>query len=235
MGSVVGQLRTELVKSGITLAIQIIGRSIVLVIIITSIVEGVGCKRDCVMRMDQGSTVVIDSVVVKTQSVGFLLDVLSHPEDKSQQLCTPGEIKFYMPFYQMLQLFAPDFGLSQKMTSKSYLRSAGTAVYAPSEAHMQNKMTFASDIWVLTVIVVEMLTGIHPYAGKLMNDTIENIKKGKMVFPLPDYIQEELKDMLMNMLNMDADKHPTAKELLYSELMQFQAQIDKANEKKDNK
>ncbi|KAA6373523.1 MAG: hypothetical protein EZS28_030950 [Streblomastix strix] len=128
-----------------------------------------------------------------------------------------------------------DFGLSQKIASKSYLKSAGTVVYAPSQAHMQNKMTFASDIWVLAVIIIEMLTGVHPYAGRTQLETIENIKKGKMVVPLPDYIQGELKEMLMNMLNMDADKRPTANELLETELMQFQSQIDKANENKEQK
>ncbi|KAA6355993.1 MAG: hypothetical protein EZS28_048480 [Streblomastix strix] len=55
-----------------------------------------------------------------------------------------------------------------------------------------------------------------------------------MVVPLPDYIQGELKEMLLNMLNLDADKRPTAKELLDTELMQFQAQIDKANEIKES-
>ncbi|KAA6386885.1 MAG: putative protein serine/threonine kinase, partial [Streblomastix strix] len=172
------------------------------------------------------------------------------------------KMKCYMPFYQMLSSLAhlhslgivhrdlkpenvfldengntktADFGLSQKMASKSYLRSAGTAVYAPSEAHMQNKMIFASDIWVLAVIIIEMLTGVHPYAGRTQLETIENIKKGKMVVPLPDYIQGELKEMLLNMLNLDADKRPTANELLDTELMQFQAQIDKANENKEQK
>ncbi|KAA6390273.1 MAG: putative cAMP-dependent protein kinase type 3, partial [Streblomastix strix] len=130
------------------------------------------------------------------------------------------KIKCYMPFYQMLSSLAhlhslgivhrdlkpenvfldengntktADFGLSQKMASKSYLKSAGTSVYAPSEAHEQNKMIFASDIWVLAVIIIEMLTGVHPYAGRTQLETIENIKKGKMVVPLPDYIQGELK------------------------------------------
>ncbi|KAA6366852.1 MAG: hypothetical protein EZS28_037621, partial [Streblomastix strix] len=90
------------------------------------------------------------------------------------------KMKCYMPFYQMLSSLVhihslgivhndlkPEnvlldengntktavFGLSQKMASKSYLRSAGTVVYAPSEAHTQNKMIFASDIWVLALIV----------------------------------------------------------------------------------
>ncbi|KAA6373030.1 MAG: putative CAMK family protein kinase [Streblomastix strix] len=172
------------------------------------------------------------------------------------------KMKCYLPFYQMLSSLAhlhslgivhrdlkpenvfldengntktADFGLSQKIASKSYLKSAGTAVYAPSEAHEQNKMIFASDIWVLAVIVIEMLTGVHPYAGRTQLETIENIKKGKMVIPLPDYIQGELKEMLLNMLNLDAVKRPTAKELLDTELMQFQAQIDKQNDNKEQK
>ncbi|KAA6395823.1 MAG: putative nek protein kinase, partial [Streblomastix strix] len=172
------------------------------------------------------------------------------------------KMKCYMPFYQMLSSLAhlhslgivhrdlkpenvfldengntktEDFVLSQKMASKSYLKSAGTSVYAPSEAHMQNKMIFASDIWVLAVIVIEMLTGVHPYAGRTQLETIENIKKGKMVVPLPDYIQGELKEMLLNMLNLDAVKRPTANELLDTELMQFQEQIYKTNQIKEQK
>ncbi|KAA6369602.1 MAG: putative G2-specific protein kinase NimA [Streblomastix strix] len=167
------------------------------------------------------------------------------------------KMKCYMPFYQMLSSLAhlhslgivhrdlkpenvfldengntktADFGLASTMISKSYLKSAGTAVYAPSEAHMQNKMIFASDIWVLAVIIIEMLTGVHPYAGRTQLETIENIKKGKMVVPLPDYINGELKEMLMNMLYLDADKRPTAKELLDTQLMFFQDQIDKYKE-----
>ncbi|KAA6365426.1 MAG: hypothetical protein EZS28_039048 [Streblomastix strix] len=54
-----------------------------------------------------------------------------------------------------------------------------------------------------------------------------------MVVPLPDYINGELKEMLMNMLNLDADKRPTAKELLETELMLFQDQIDKYKEIND--
>ncbi|KAA6360415.1 MAG: putative CAMK family protein kinase [Streblomastix strix] len=103
-----------------------------------------------------------------------------------------------------------DFGLAQKMASKSYLKSAGTEVYAPSEAHTQGKMIFSSDIWVLAVIVIEMLTGKHPFAGSSQNETIENIKKGKMVVPIPEYVQGELRDILVKMLNIDDQRCPIA-------------------------
>ncbi|KAA6385528.1 MAG: putative Serine/threonine-protein kinase Nek3 [Streblomastix strix] len=127
-----------------------------------------------------------------------------------------------------------DYGLAQKMISKSYLKSAGTEVYAAPEAHTQNKMVFASDIWVLAVIVIEMLTGVHPFAGRNQFETIENIKNGKMV-PLPDYIQGELKIMIIKMLNIEADKRPTAQQLLDTDLMQQQAEIERLNEIKEEK
>ncbi|KAA6366844.1 MAG: hypothetical protein EZS28_037628, partial [Streblomastix strix] len=46
MDYVVGQLETELVNSGIAMAIQSIGRGIMVVIILTFNAEGVGCKND---------------------------------------------------------------------------------------------------------------------------------------------------------------------------------------------
>ncbi|KAA6377991.1 MAG: hypothetical protein EZS28_026485 [Streblomastix strix] len=76
-----------------------------------------------------------------------------------------------------------------------------------------------------------MLTGVHPYAGRTVNDTIENIKKGKMVAPLPDYIKGELKEMLLAMLDQDMDKRPTAKELLDSDIMLQQANLEKQDGK----
>ncbi|KAA6342534.1 MAG: putative CBN-RSKN-1 protein [Streblomastix strix] len=94
-----------------------------------------------------------------------------------------------------------DYGIAQKMINKQTLKQARTEVYAAPEVHSQNKMIFASNIWTLAVIIIEMLTGVHPFAGRNQYETVENITKGKMI-SLPQFIQGELKDMLMNMLNM---------------------------------
>ncbi|KAA6362408.1 MAG: hypothetical protein EZS28_042065, partial [Streblomastix strix] len=64
--------------------------------------------------------------------------------------------------------------------------------------------------------------------SRFLNDKL------KMIIPLPDYIQGEFKDMLKNMLNVDEDKRPTAKELLDTELMQFQAEIGNNSELQTN-
>ncbi|KAA6313922.1 MAG: hypothetical protein EZS28_055669, partial [Streblomastix strix] len=78
-------------------------------------------------------------------------------------------------------------------------------------------MTGASDIWALGVIVVELLTGFHPYIGRTLDETVANIKNGKYK-PLPDYIQGEFKTMIIKMMNVDSLKRPTADELFNSKL-----------------
>ncbi|KAA6358498.1 MAG: putative Serine/threonine-protein kinase Nek3, partial [Streblomastix strix] len=94
-----------------------------------------------------------------------------------------------------------DYGLAQKLQDKTYLRAAGTRIYAPPEAHRQNKMTTASDIYSVGVIALEMLTARHPFEGKTIDETINNIVKGKM-WPLPDYINKDFQQMIMDMLDL---------------------------------
>ncbi|KAA6389320.1 MAG: hypothetical protein EZS28_015151 [Streblomastix strix] len=77
--SVVGQLGTELVRSGIALAARSIGRNSVTAIFHTFTDEEVGSKKERVVGMDSGSTVEIDLVVVKTQSNEFLASWFKSP------------------------------------------------------------------------------------------------------------------------------------------------------------
>ncbi|KAA6403504.1 MAG: hypothetical protein EZS28_000969 [Streblomastix strix] len=81
MDSMVGQLGVELVKSGIALAIQSIGRSFAIVIIHLPIVEGVDYKRDLVVRMDSGSIAVINLTVIKALPAGFLASGFQQDHD----------------------------------------------------------------------------------------------------------------------------------------------------------
>ncbi|KAA6355741.1 MAG: putative NEK/NEK2 protein kinase, partial [Streblomastix strix] len=124
-----------------------------------------------------------------------------------------------------------DFGLAEKIASQSYIKTAGTKNYAPAEAHNFDKMTEKSDIWALAVIIIECLTGVHPYEGKTMDATISNIKTNKFA-PLPEYIQGELRIMLLSMLNDDHIQRPSAVQLLDSELMQLLSRIEGSKEKR---
>ncbi|KAA6390277.1 MAG: putative NEK/NEK2 protein kinase, partial [Streblomastix strix] len=122
-----------------------------------------------------------------------------------------------------------DFGLALKMASFSQVYAAGTQCYQPPEALTQNKMAEASDIWALGVIVVEMFTGVHPFQGRTLDETVQNIKNGRFK-PIPEYIQGELKEMIIKMMEVDSLKRPTADELLNSNTMQLLSQIENEND-----
>ncbi|KAA6398684.1 MAG: hypothetical protein EZS28_005786 [Streblomastix strix] len=134
--------------------------------------------------------------------------------------------------YLVLNVVA-DFGLAQKTATKSYLRAAGTKNYAPYEAYTQNRMMTESDVWSIGVIIIEVITGEHPFEGQSQEETINNIKTGKFK-PLPNYIQQEMKLILEKMINLDYTKRPTVKELLESETMQLVGMIEKSKEQKES-
>ncbi|KAA6384417.1 MAG: putative NEK/NEK2 protein kinase, partial [Streblomastix strix] len=123
-----------------------------------------------------------------------------------------------------------DFGLALMIQSRSEVNAAGTQNYQPPEAIDFNQMTEASDIWALGVIVVEMITGVHPFQGRTQDETVQNIKYGRFN-ALPDYVKGELKEILISMISSDPVKRPSAEELLDSDLMQLLAKIEKKEEK----
>ncbi|KAA6363175.1 MAG: putative Aurora kinase [Streblomastix strix] len=84
-----------------------------------------------------------------------------------------------------------DFGLAVMMkASEYYIPPAGTKIYVPPEAYSLNRMTEASDVWAFGVIIVELITGVHPFEGRTQDETIANIREGRKK-PLPDEIQVE--------------------------------------------
>ncbi|KAA6357314.1 MAG: hypothetical protein EZS28_047159, partial [Streblomastix strix] len=87
------------------------------------------------------------------------------------------------------------------------------------------RFCYESDIWSLGVILVECLTGIRPYEGHTPEETINNIKNGSMD-PLPDEIKGEIGDMILGMLNVEPTKRPSASDLLKTDLMLHQVEIE---------
>ncbi|KAA6376568.1 MAG: hypothetical protein EZS28_027906 [Streblomastix strix] len=116
------------------------------------------------------------------------------------------------------------------MASKSYLHAAGTQNYSAPETD-ENKMTAESDVWSIGVIIIEVITGIHPFQGLTQNQTLSNIANGKYK-AFPDYIQGELRMMIESMISKDYKKRPTVKSLLETETMQLVGMIEKSKEQK---
>ncbi|KAA6363516.1 MAG: putative protein kinase,serine/threonine-protein kinase, partial [Streblomastix strix] len=119
-----------------------------------------------------------------------------------------------------------NFGPSFKSEGKLNIPSTETQIYQSPESH-----TSKINIWTLGVIMLELITGVHPFSGKKNEDTIQNIIAGKMS-PLPSYIRGDLKEMIFWMLNQDPNKRPSAEQVLEIDIMQVIAKIEKDNEQK---
>ncbi|KAA6381210.1 MAG: hypothetical protein EZS28_023263, partial [Streblomastix strix] len=102
----------------------------------------------------------------------------------------------------------------------SYIPPAGTKNYAPPESYNANKMMKSSDIFAVGDILIELITGVHPFEGKTQEETIANIKAGKYK-EIPAYVHGELREMLISMLNLDASRRPTVDILLQSDIMEL--------------
>ena len=73
-----------------------------------------------------------------------------------------------------------DFGISRLLENRSGSDTApshqvGTIAYAPPESYT-GKISLAWDLWSLGVVIVEILTGKHPFAGKTMEELMDRVK-----------------------------------------------------------
>ncbi|KAA6395388.1 MAG: hypothetical protein EZS28_009090 [Streblomastix strix] len=93
-------------------------------------------------------------------------------------------------------------------------------------------MTSESDVWSIGVIIIEVITGEHPFEGITQNETLSNISSGKYK-PFPDYINGELKIMLETMIGKIPSQRPSVQSLLESNIMQLVSVIEKSNEQKE--
>ncbi|KAA6402974.1 MAG: putative CAMK family protein kinase [Streblomastix strix] len=112
-----------------------------------------------------------------------------------------------------------DFGLSKVLDEKDYGSTVGTRYYRAPEVFMQGKMYFSSDVYAVGIVITECLTGKHPLIGSNDQETISNIKQGRAT-KLPEWIPNELKDLLLRMMNTDKDKRPTVQEIIQNEVIQ---------------
>ncbi|KAA6380543.1 MAG: putative Aurora kinase [Streblomastix strix] len=97
-----------------------------------------------------------------------------------------------------------------------YTKVEGSKIYMAPEVLSLKKIDSTSDIFSLSVIIAELLIGHHPFIGKNDKDTIEKIQKSQFEL-LPDWIDSELKEILLQMIDIDSDKRPTTSTILQTE------------------
>jgi mitogen-activated protein kinase kinase kinase len=120
-----------------------------------------------------------------------------------------------------------DFGISKKVEAGLLNSSAahhrpslqGSVFWMAPEVVKQTSYTLKADIWSLGCLVVEMLTGSHPYPDCSQLQAIFKIGTGGSAPQIPEKCTSEAKTFLSQTFELDHNKRPTAEELLTSPFM----------------
>lgn len=114
-----------------------------------------------------------------------------------------------------------DFGFTREAITKNTLETiCGTTVYmAPELTERKNYNGFKIDIWALGIILYTMICGTMPF-----DEDDETKTKWKIVNEMPDFnnelLTEDSKDLLIRLLNKNAEERPTARDILQHNFLQ---------------
>ncbi|KAL2019533.1 hypothetical protein VTK56DRAFT_9567 [Thermocarpiscus australiensis] len=119
-----------------------------------------------------------------------------------------------------------DFGISKKLEATNILNGANNNKHRPSlqgsvfwmapEVVKQTSYTRKADIWSLGCLVVEMMTGTHPFPDCTQLQAIFKIGGAKATPTIPDHASDEAKQFLAQTFEIDHNKRPSADELMLS-------------------
>lgn len=119
-----------------------------------------------------------------------------------------------------------DFGISKKLEASNILSGAHNNKHRPSlqgsvfwmapEVVKQTSHTRKADIWSLGCLVVEMMTGQHPYPDCTQLQAIFKIGGGRAAPTIPEHASEEAKEFLARTFEIDHERRPGADELMLS-------------------
>ncbi|CAK7272417.1 ATP binding [Sporothrix epigloea] len=119
-----------------------------------------------------------------------------------------------------------DFGISKKLEATNILNGAnnnknrpsmqGSVFWMAPEVVKRTSYTRKADIWSLGCLVVEMMTGTHPFPDCTQLQAIFKIGGSKAAPNIPEDASKEAKVFLSQTFEIDHDKRPSADELLAS-------------------
>lgn len=123
-----------------------------------------------------------------------------------------------------------DFGISKKLEATNILNGANNNKHRPSlqgsvfwmapEVVKQTSYTRKADIWSLGCLVVEMMTGTHPFPDCTQLQAIFKIGGSKAAPTIPEHASEEGKLFLSQTFEIDHNKRPSADDLLESPFLE---------------
>ncbi|KAH6693989.1 kinase-like domain-containing protein [Plectosphaerella plurivora] len=119
-----------------------------------------------------------------------------------------------------------DFGISKKLEATNILSGANNNKHRPSlqgsvfwmapEVVKQTSYTRKADIWSLGCLVVEMMTGTHPFPDCTQLQAIFKIGGAKAAPTIPEHASPEAKTFLAQTFELDHNSRPSADELMLS-------------------
>lgn len=119
-----------------------------------------------------------------------------------------------------------DFGISKKLEATNILNGAnnnknrpslqGSVFWMAPEVVKQTSYTRKADIWSLGCLVVEMMTGTHPFPDCSQLQAIFKIGGGKAAPTIPDNASPEAIKFLTQTFEIDHNLRPSADELMLS-------------------
>jgi mitogen-activated protein kinase kinase kinase len=115
-----------------------------------------------------------------------------------------------------------DFGISKRVEASTLLTKGaanrpslqGSVFWMAPEVVKQTSYTRKADIWSLGCLIVEMLTGNHPYPDLTQLQAIFKIGSSSASPTVPDEVSAEGKAFLAKTFDIDHTKRPNADELL---------------------
>ncbi|KAI1500574.1 kinase-like domain-containing protein [Biscogniauxia marginata] len=119
-----------------------------------------------------------------------------------------------------------DFGISKKLEASNILSGANNNKHRPSlqgsvfwmapEVVKQTSYTRKADIWSLGCLVVEMMTGTHPFPDCSQLQAIFKIGGGKAAPTIPESASPEAVEFLSKTFEIDHNLRPSADDLMLS-------------------
>ena len=113
-----------------------------------------------------------------------------------------------------------DFGISKRTDdidmAGAYTAMQGTVFWMAPEVVKQTSYTRKADIWSLGCLVVEMMTGTHPFPDCSQLQAIFKIGGGRASPTIPESASPEAKAFLEQTFELDHNKRPSADDLMLS-------------------
>mmetsp|Transcript_7889 Transcript_7889/g.35099 ORF Transcript_7889/g.35099 Transcript_7889/m.35099 type:complete len:252 (+) Transcript_7889:1060-1815(+) len=126
------------------------------------------------------------------------------------------------------ELKISDFGVAEFLDkyneSDHVTKTSGSPAFLPPEIANgeYNFSGMAVDVWAAGVTLYFLLVGKIPFEAEGMLELFKKIREG--VYTVPDFVDEEAKDLIRQMLNMNASERISVREVLKHPWLQEQSQ-----------